>query len=63
MEPYEMFFSQCIDLINSYEFFIEFESHQVNSVIKKVGKFVQHCEEWNLFVEDVEVRLEREEES
>jgi len=31
------------------------------SVIKKVGKFVQHCEEWNLLVEDSEVKLEREE--
>ena len=33
------------------------------SVIKKVGKFVQQCEEWNLLVEDAEVKLEREEES
>ena len=33
------------------------------SVIKKVGKFVQQCEEWNLLVEDAEVKLEREEEN
>ena len=33
------------------------------SVIKKVGKFIQHCEEWNLLVEDAEVKLEREEEN
>ena len=33
------------------------------SVIKKVGKFVQQFEEWNLLVEDAEVKLEREEES
>ena len=33
------------------------------SVIKKVGKFVQQCEEWNLLVEDAEVKLERDEES
>ena len=33
------------------------------SVIKKVGIFVQQCEEWNLLVEDAEVKLEREEES
>ena len=26
-------------------------------------KFVQHCEEWNLLVEDAEVKLEHEEES
>ena len=32
MEPYEMSFSQCIDLIKTptYEFFIEFKSHEVN---------------------------------
>ena len=33
------------------------------SVIEKVGKFVQQCEEWNLLVEDAEVKLERKEES
>ena len=32
------------------------------SVIQKVGQFVQECEEWNLLVEDTEVKLEREEE-
>ena len=54
MEPYEMSESQCIDLIDSptYELFIESNP-----------KFVQHCEEWNLLVEDAEVKLEREEES
>ena len=32
------------------------------AVIQKVGQFVQECEEWNLLVEDTEVKLEREEE-
>ena len=53
MEPYEMSFSQCIDLIDSPTLW----------TFHWIRKFVQHCEEWNLLVEDSEVKLEREEEN
>ena len=53
MDPYEMCFSQCIDLIDSPTLW----------TFHWIRKFVQHCEEWNLLVEDAEVKLEREEDS